>query len=142
MQELNLLIERWEECTDTVLQLEPLSLRNLQPLLRDTYAALSHYAQKDLVPKEVAKLFLCMEDFLYLASVMEENEKGKGFYCWEELHCLVSALKKGFFAGGYTPAYPELRITDCLDNDFLLDVENDALEGYVTVFRRVRAQPM
>jgi hypothetical protein len=74
----------------------------MQTLLKETYLILTTYHKDSLIPKEISKLFLEIEDFLYFSSLMEEKENGLGFYHWQELFHLVKALEKGFFEGKYS----------------------------------------
>ena len=138
---LDQIIEDWNKAIYTVLHLEDLSLRRLQNLLKETYEALTAYHRETMVPKEMAAILLNMEDFLHFAAMMEENEKGPGYYYWEELFCLITEMKSGFLTGEYACAYPQIKVADCVDNEFLLDLEQDSLEWYITAFRRTKSIP-
>ena len=131
-------INKWQEMTHTVFELKKLSLEDMQTLLKETYLILTTYHKDCLIPKEISKLFLEIEDFLYFSSLMEEKENGLGFYHWQELFHLVKALEKGFFEGKYSCDYPKLIITDVVDNDLLIDLESDHLESYIVTFNELK----
>ena len=135
---INSVIGKWEEMTHTVFELKNFSLEDMQTLLKETYLILTTYHKDSLIPKEISKLFLEIEDFLYFSSLMEEKENGLGFYHWQELFHLVKALEKGFFEGKYSCDYPKLIITDVLDNDLLIDLESDHLESYIIAFNELK----
>ncbi len=135
---INSVIGKWQEMTHAVFELKKLSLEEVQVLLKETYLILTTYHKDSLIPKEISKLFLEIEDFLYFSSLMEEKENGLGFYHWQELFHLVKALEKGFFEGKYSCDYPKLIITDVLDNDLLIDLESDHLEGYIIAFNELK----
>ncbi len=134
------LLKQWDEKTSSVLGLEALSLPELWLLVKDTYRVLTAVHKDECVPKEIVGLFLSMEEFLYFASLMEEKETGLGFYHWQELKLIVDALKAGFFKGHYDYAYPQLKVTDPLDNDFLVDFDQNQMEHYVAAVQTVKAE--
>ena len=134
---INSVIGKWEEMTHTVFELKNFSLEDMQTLLKETYLILTTYHKDSLIPKEISKLFLEIEGFLYFSSLMEEKENGFGFYHWQEIFHLIKALEKGFFEGKYSCDYPKLIITDVLDNDLLIDLESDHLESYIIAFNEL-----
>ena len=136
---INSVIGKWEEMTHTVFELKNFSLEDMQTLLKETYLILTTYHKDSLIPKEISKLFLEIEDFLYFSSLMEEKENGLGFYHWQELFHLVKALEKGFFEGNYSCDFPKLILTDVLDNDLLIDLESDHLETYIIAFNELKS---
>lgn len=135
---INSVIGKWEEMTHTVFELKNFSLEDMQTLLKETYLILTTYHKDSLIPKEISKLFLEIEGFLYFSSLMEEKENGFGFYHWQEIFHLIKALEKGFFEGKYSCDYPKLIITDVLDNDLLIDLESDHLESYIIAFNELK----
>lgn len=136
---INSVIGKWEEMTHTVFELKKLSLEDMQTLLKETYLILTTYHKDSLIPKEISKLFLEIEDFLYFSSLMEEKENGLGFYHWQELFHIVKALEKGFFEEKYSCDFPKLIITDVVDNDLLVDLESDRLESYIIAFNELKS---
>ena len=132
------LTRRWRSLTDRVLDLAPLSEEALQILCRDTYRALSVHCTEERIPKELAKMLLAMETYLSFSSLMEEKEKGHGFYLWEELFLLIEALKRGFFDGKYPHAYPVLEISDPTDCSLLFNLETDRFAAYTGALRALK----
>ena len=132
--------EDWDRQSSVALTMQEMSLPRMQQLLKETYEVLTAYHRQETIPKEVAKILLNMEDFLYFISMIEEKEKGHGYYYWEELYNAINAMRAGFFAGFYPCEYPMLSITDCLDNTFLFDLEHGNIQDYIALFRQVKAQ--
>lgn len=123
--ELEQLTSAWETMTSTVLGLKKLSLPEMQVLLSETYQALRKYYQDKLVPKEISKVLLGMDDFLYFASLMEEKEVGIDFYNYQYISSIVVALKKGFFEADYGCDFPELKTIDKNNNECSINFETD-----------------
>ena len=73
--ELKSLIGLWDAEIHSALSLKEPSWPKLQGLLKETYKALTLYHKDGLVPKELARIMLCMDEFLYFTSLMEEKEK-------------------------------------------------------------------
>ncbi|MBO5745662.1 MAG: hypothetical protein J6S13_01045 [Clostridia bacterium] len=140
--EIKAIADKWDEQTTKVLDLEELSLEELQQLLKDTYKVLNFFKGDEKVPKELSKLLLNLEEYLYYASVMEENEKGKGFYCWEEMLYIVKALEEGFIDGEYKCAYPELLVTDIVDNQYIINLETERIEQLTAAIRKNACEPI
>ena len=118
---------RWRDMIGRALELKTIPSDRLQRLLRDTYEAL-HYYEQDLVPRQISKVLLEMEAFLYFASVMEDNEMGENFYFYQAIYGVVKALEEGFLNGGYVCVFPVLKVEDPRGNLHFLDLENGRLE--------------
>ena len=131
--------DAWDDMTHRVLNLEELPLCEIQDLLKDTYSALTFFHKDDLVPKEISRVLLRLDEFLYFTSMMEENERGFGYYHWQEIFLIVEALKKGFFNAKYDYAYPKLNVCDPLDQEVLLDLEENRLEDYIRMINSMKA---
>ena len=123
-KELYDLAAEWQEMTAAVMDLKEISLSEMQGLLKDTYQALTAFHKDDLIPKEISKILLGMEDFLYFASLMEEKEVGTGFYHWREIYVISTALKSGFLEGAYECEFPKLQICDAEENVHVIDVNH------------------
>lgn len=115
--------------TDTVLDLEKFSLSEMQILLSDTYKALRTHHKENVAPKEVSNILLEMYEFLYFTSLMEEKEVGVNFYQYQYISSIVAALRKGFFEADYRCEFPELKILDKNNNEFIINFENDIFEN-------------
>ena len=123
--ELEQLTSAWETMTSAVLGLKKLSLPEMQMLLNGTYQALRKFHQDKLVPKDISKVLLGIDDFLYFASLMEEKEVGIDFYNYQYIASIVSALKKGFFEADYGCDFPELKVLDKDNNEYSINFETD-----------------
>ena len=123
--EIYCLTKAWEGMTHTVLDLKKFSLLDMQNLLKDTYKTLITFHKDELVPKEISKLLLEMDNFLYFTSLMENKEVGIDFYNYQYICSIVAALKKGFFESDYSCDYPNLKIKNTNEDEYLIDFETD-----------------
>lgn len=128
-KELKQIAYNWKSMTDTVLDLEKFSLSEMQILLSDTYKALRTYHKENVAPKEVSNILLEMYEFLYFTSLMEEKEVGVNFYQYQYISSIVAALRKGFFEADYRCEFPELKILDKNNNEFMINFETDIFEN-------------
>ena len=128
-KELKQIAYNWKSMKDTVLDLEKFSLSEMQILLSDTYKALRTYHKENVAPKEVSNILLEMYEFLYFTSLMEEKEVGVNFYQYQYISSIVAALRKGFFEADYRCEFPELKILDKNNNEFIINFENDIFEN-------------
>lgn len=128
-KELKQIAYNWKSMTDTVLDLEKFSLSEMQILLSDTYKALRTHHKENVAPKEVSNILLEMYEFLYFTSLMEEKEVGVNFYQYQYISSIVAALRKGFFEADYRCEFPELKILDKNNNEFIINFENDIFEN-------------
>ena len=122
---INVIVDEWCEMTNIVLDLKELSFSKIQNLLKGTYEILTEYHKEKLIPKEISKLLLEVDSFLYFTSLMEENEKGVDFYHFQYISSIFEAMKKGFFNSEYTHAFPELKISDIKNNEHIINFETD-----------------
>ena len=88
---------QWWKAAQMVLDMKEIAQGDMEALLAETRANLAQYQKESLVPKEVVRLFLEMEEFLCLASIMEDTEFESGFYHFQEISGQVQALKESFF---------------------------------------------
>ncbi len=124
-QHLEQLSGKWDDMTYAVIELKDISRPNLQALLKDTYLVLREFSKAELVPKEITKILLNMEEYLYFASVIEANEDKKDFYCFKYVSMINKALKKGFFEADYGCDFPKLKVVDDKQGEFVIDFETD-----------------
>ena len=124
-EELQQITSAWKSMSYTVLDLEKFSLSEMQKLLDKTYQALREHYKNKSAPKEVTNILLEMYEFLYFTSLMEEKEVGIDFYHYQYISSIVAALRKGFFESDYGCDFPELKIFDINNNEFLINFEND-----------------
>lgn len=120
--------DQWNTLTHTALDLEKIPAWILQNTLKDTYEALYFYHKEKLVPKELSKMLLEMENFLYFAPLMENEKQETDFYYYRIISFAASALQQGFFAGSYDCAFPVLKILHLGEDPILLDLEKDRIE--------------
>lgn len=126
--ETEALSKRWEAACDAVLSLKPPSLPDLQGLLRDSYKTLSLYHKRSLVPKEIGRILIAMENYLFFSAMMEEKELGDGAFCYQRVHLIVKALERGFLDGFFPLKSPRLEIRDDTGMIRFLDLESQVPE--------------
>ena len=126
-KKLETIAEHWDRMTTLTLNLQELALAEMQVLLCDTYRALTEFHKDPKVPKEIAKIFLNIEEYLYFAALMEENEVPNGYYCYRQLYCIAAALKEGFFNAKYPCAFPQLQFFDDFKNAHIINLEESFL---------------
>ena len=122
------LTTQWSRMTGLVLELRKIPSAELQRLLKETYRVLRFYCEDNLVPKEISKILLEMDEFLYFASLFEKKEVEIDFYFYQVMHMIVEILKEGFFKGKYECEYPILKTSDLSNNSLVLDFENGHIE--------------
>ena len=125
---LSSITEQWEQMTSTVLDLRKISANTLQNLLKETYEALRFYCKEELIPKEISRILLEMDGFLYFTSMFENNEVGIDFYLYQVIQKIVDALKRGFFNADYGCDFPKLNMLDAYNKPFVFDFENECIE--------------
>ena len=117
----------WQQMTHTALDLKQIPSAKLQALLKETYALLTAVCKDELVPREVTRVFLEIEDFIYFAFLMEDKEVGDDFYCYRKLNAIVNALKEGFLNGAYPLLFPLLELKGNHDKPIVFDFNKDKL---------------
>lgn len=137
---LTALADGWEELAYTVLSLEELPLPQLQALLKETYRVLTVYCTGEHLPKELCRVLLGIEEYLCLASLMEDKEMGSDYYHSLEIQWIFDAFKEGLFTGHYPQAYPSLLVTDPLGYTYLFDLEKDAVENYFACVQAAKSE--
>ena len=126
-EELESIAEQWSEITMYVLNLQELPIGELQLLLYDTYRALTQFHKQSLIPKEITKILLNIEEYLYFASLMEEQDVPAGYYCHRQVYVIAKALQEGFFNAAYAYAFPQLQIFDDFQNAHVINLERNFL---------------
>lgn len=121
----------WKDATYRVLDLKEIHLSALQHLLKETYSVLLVFHKSESIPKEICKIFLEIKDFLYFASLMEENELGIDYYCYRRIDAIAKALEKGFFCGDYGCDFPNLTIVDDYNKAYVFDFEENSLKDII-----------
>lgn len=79
------IINGWDQATNKVLELEPISQKEMQELIKDTRRIVQDHCKHSFVPKQFVELFIEMEEFLFFASMIEEKEKGIDFYDFQDI---------------------------------------------------------
>lgn len=92
--EIKELIQRWRTITDEAIEFKNIDISNLQKMFRETLNVIKEFSNENLVPKEISKLLLEINNFGWWVSGLEETPLHE-FY--QELLSLISALNKYFF---------------------------------------------
>lgn len=125
--ELPQISRSWSSMAMIVLDLKPLPYSEIQKLLRTTYNVLTRYCKNALVPKQISKILLAMDEFVYFASLMEEKELSEGYYCSRQIRVISRALKDGFFKGEYPIDFPNLQISNDFRNSYVINLNENFL---------------
>ena len=92
--------EGFEALTASLLDLKEQKLSEIAPLLADGISAAVAYKNEELIPKELCRLLLSLDEYLCFASFVEQGEL-LDFHCYQAVSNIASAIKKGLFEGGF-----------------------------------------
>ena len=121
----------WLEMTHKVLELKRIPPAEVQDVFKRTYEVLCYYSKDELIPKSVSKLLLEMDDFLYFASMITDNEFDDDPYLYQAICTVAESLKDGFFKSEYECEYPLLKLTNISEKSLVFDFENGRIEDLV-----------
>ena len=89
-----------DELTSSLLDLKKQKLSEIAEVLADTAAVTKEYAEGEFIPKELCKLLMSIDDYLYFATFIEDGQL-LDFYCYQAVSNIASAIKKGLFEGDF-----------------------------------------
>ncbi len=92
--------EGFEALTASLLDTKEQKAAETAPLLADTVRAAMTYKKEELIPKELCRLLLGLDEYLYFASFVEQGEL-LDFYCYQAVSNIASAIKNGLFKGEF-----------------------------------------
>lgn len=92
------LIYDWQAFTNDVIRFENIDFKKLQKLFRETYNVLEEFSKEKLVPKQISKLLIEMNDFGWWVSDLDDTPLHE-FY--QELLSLITGLNKYFLTRDY-----------------------------------------
>ena len=92
--------EGFEALTASLLDTKKQKAAEIAPLLVDAARAVMAYKNEELIPKELCRLLLGLDEYLYFASFVEQGEL-LDFYCYQAVSNIASAIKKGLFEGDF-----------------------------------------
>ena len=129
------LTEKWENATRDVLTKRTIVISDMQSLIRDTYKTYYEYHDKEMMPKEMGKLSMSMNQFLdflvriFLQDVYDDN-------VYHDTFCFIAeAIEYGFYKGKYKYNYPMLKVDNCNGGENIVNVEEDFLEELIDANR-------
>ena len=125
IETINKTICDWQEMTHTILDPKKFSLTILQQVFKETYIILTEYHRAALIPKDVSKLLLEMDDFLHFITIIDNKELCIDFYYYQYIAAINTALKKGFFNSNYKYSFPQLNIVDAKNNEIIIDFDTN-----------------
>lgn len=118
----------WIEMTHKTLDLKRIPSIEIRDALRKTYDVLIYYHKDEVIPKALCKMLLRMDEFLYFASIITDNEFEDNPYLFQAIHSISKSLKIGFFKGEYESEYPILKIKKTDKNIVDFDLQNGCIE--------------
>ncbi len=129
MNELKILLQKWESMNSDVLDLKPVTSEEIQTTLKETYLLLTKYHENEFVPKTLANILLEMTDFVNLADIMEQHEVENDFYCAFSACVIITAIQKAFFNGKFACYYPELALKAVNNETIIFNLETDNIKN-------------
>ena len=88
----------WHELTDKVIELKKIDLLRLQKLFQNSYDVIEEFRKDQLIPKEISKLLLEMNEFSWWVYDLDKTPLHE-FY--QGILTLISALNEHFFVCDY-----------------------------------------
>ena len=88
----------WHEITDKVIEFQEIDLLRLQELFQNSYDVMEAFRKDQIIPKEISKLFLEMNDFAWWVYDLDKTPLHE-FY--QGILTLISALNEHFFVCDY-----------------------------------------
>lgn len=107
--EIKKFIQEWHTITDEVIEFKNIDISNLQKMFRETLNIIKEFRDENLIPKEISKLLLEINNFGWWVSELGDTPL-HGHY--QEIVSLIYTLNKYFFTN-------EIDI-----NDIETDIEN------------------
>ena len=121
----------WIQMTHQALDLKRIPSLEIRDLFKKTYEVLYAYHKEEIIPKELSKMLLEMDAFLYFAALITDKEFDDNPYLYQAVHSLAEALKLGFFEGRYETEYPLLQALDAKENPCVINLENGYVEDLI-----------
>ena len=90
--------EGFEALTASLLDTKKQKAAEIAPLLADTAAVTKEYAEGEFIPKELCKLLMSIDDYLYFATFIEDGQL-LDFYCYQAVSNIVTSIKDRLFEG-------------------------------------------
>ena len=87
-----------DELTSSLLDLKKQELSEIAEVLADTAAVTKEYAEGEFIPKELCKLLMSIDDYLYFATFIEDGQL-LDFYCYQAVSNIVTSIKDRLFEG-------------------------------------------
>ena len=121
----------WEQATYNIFHDRTVKLQEIEENLRNTYRICTEYHNKEMVPKEMIRLFKEINRFLeYLKVVYDIDELStpSDSAVYNAIGFVIDEIEEGFYNGKYECKFPYIEVYDSNVNTHLLDVEGDFLE--------------
>jgi hypothetical protein len=125
---INNIANEWHAKTEEILELKELSLTYLQTLLNKTYKMLFDFKNDKVIPKELARVLVNMEEFFWFLSFVGEKEGMNISNYYQELHSISKTLKESYFNDDFKEKYPKLLVNVLGEEGFVFDFEKDLIE--------------
>lgn len=128
------LANKWEKAANTMLTIRTFSIEQLENLLKETYSICTKYQNEDMVPKELCKVFACIQWFLsYGADVyyIDEYTTNSDTAEHDAIAIIIDEIEYGFYNGKYECAFPNIKVDNYRGKSYILNMENEFLEYFI-----------
>lgn len=124
----------WEQLVKKMLCEKVFETEDTEPLLKDTYRICAMYCDKEMVPREMLKLFDNINNFLdglLVAYGIDEVSSPSDCAVYNAIGFIIDALKEGFYGGKYEHSYPNIQVDDSNGKSHLVNLEKAFLESLI-----------
>ena len=128
------LVLGWEKAAITMMTTKEFSIKQIENLLRETYKVCTEYKNKDMVPKELCKVFVHIERFLSYgadAYYIDECTTPSDSAEYDAIAYIIDEIEYGFYTGKYECTFPNIKADNNQGNSYILNMENEFLEYFI-----------
>lgn len=132
------LANEWDRAFVTMLKEEEYSFRQVERLLNETYRVCTEYCDKDMVPKELCKVFSNIDFFLNAMLDIyhiDGSTASSASADYDAVEYIVDVIEEGFYTGRYKSAYPLLSVNDNKQIEHVYDTNKYFLEDFIDALR-------
>lgn len=128
------LVLGWEKAAITMMTTKEFSIKQIENLLRETYKVCTEYKNKDMVPKELCKVFVHIERFLSYgadAYYIDECTTPSDSAEYDAIAFILEEIEYGFYNEEYKCAFPIISVDNNQCKSYVLNLEEDFLEYFI-----------
>ncbi len=133
-QNIKDLVLGWEDAAKTMFTTKDFTIKQIESLLRETYKVCTEYKNKDMVPKELCKIFEHIENFsTYGAAAyyVDECTTPSDSAEYDAIAFILEEIKYGFYNAEYSCDFPNISVENNQRKPYILNLEEDFLEFFI-----------